>query len=86
MCLTSLNEAIIIIIFIIYKLLLSLHIYCCYYYHYYYYYHKLFSYHGYNLLQKGLRHQLIYSAKIVYQTLWNSIAIAHCIQPLKQQI
>ena len=35
------------------------------------YYHKLFHYHGYNLLQKGWRHQLIYLAKMVYQTLWN---------------
>ena len=39
---------------------------------YYYYCHKLFYYHGYNLLQKGLKHQLIYLAKIVYQTLCNS--------------
>ena len=46
------------------------------------YYHKLFHYHGYNLLQKGWRHQLIYLAKMVYQALWNS----SCACPLDSKI
>ena len=46
------------------------------------YYHKLFHYHGYNLLQKGWRHQLIYLAKMVYQALWNS----SCSCPLDSKI